>query len=228
MKVDFVIAGANIIEKTMIDYVIKELPDSSHINKKYILLDGPRQLDDDYKQYCETIQNDYPDFIVKCFDKNIYFKEMMKWICNESDAELLFVCQDDVRLHLNNLDNEIENMKYLPFCNIISFPHKKIKYEGTHWFSPHLDLSDYYACHGWSERTFLCKREELLKSIQLTENDSKSIKTKNYIDTIYHLKMKTRRWDKMSEREQMDYWVSWGSYISTDVFHSHLVGHRPN
>lgn len=227
MKVDFVIAAANVIDVGLIDVVLKRLPNCSHINKKYILFDGPKKPDSSYEMYKDTIKNDYPEFIIKTFDNNIYFKEMMKSICSESEADVLFVIQDDVLLHIRDLDEEIDNMRYLPFCNIISYPHKRIKPEGTHWFEPHLDLGDYQASHGWSERTFLCKREELLKAIEQTENDSKSIKTKKFIDTIYHVKRQSKKWEKMDEAAKTDYWVNWGCYISNNILHSHLVAKRP-
>ena len=233
MSIDLVIAGAIIKDHEMIHKSIDSvLIHDDLFRTKYLLLDGPPEdkyigFIDDYNWYKKNIKEKYEDYIdVYEFDKNIYFRKMMEWVCNKSDSKYLFVIQDDVCVDEMNLgkiliDMTIKDMK------LLNFPHKQLPLDNSHhWFQGFGDLfpDPYIKTHGWSERVFICDREHFLNGLNNSPTHCKN--TNNFVDMIYHKKMKSKEWKNMTDEEKEDYWKTWGCYTHWDVHHKHLVGKR--
>ena len=92
---------------------------------------GSGLFKDQYDAYKNFIAKKYPDFITIAFRENIYFREMIEQICKVSEAERLFIIQDDVIAHKMDLKQIEIQMNYLKDLKILCFPHKYIPPEGT-------------------------------------------------------------------------------------------------
>jgi|5_EtaG_2_1085323.scaffolds.fasta_scaffold11608_1 hypothetical protein len=229
---DLVIAGAIIKDYSMIEKCIESLPDYD-FNNKFILFDGYSGFGGDkepflsqYNAYKEYIAKKYPDFLVISFDENIYFRDMIEKICEISNAERLFVIQDDVIAHKMDLKQIEIQMNYIEDLKILCFPHKYIPPEGTHWYEPFDDTYPlpFIKSHGFSERIFICDR---LNMINICNDSPKNNKMeKRFIEFIYQTTMKRRIWKVGSDKEKEIYWKKFGSYFHHDITHTHQCGKR--
>ena len=230
---DLIIAGAIIKDHKMIEKCIASLQTAGlanyEFNNKFILFDGYNGsglFKDEYDAYKSFIAKKYPDFITIAFRENIYFREMIDQICRVSEAERLFVIQDDVIAHKMDLKQIEIQMNYVKDLKILSFPHKYIPPEGTNWYEPFDDTFPlpFIKCHGFSERNFICDRKNMLKICE-----SKSKKTKNsqkFIEFIYNDKMNKSSWKNADDEYKENYWEEWGTYFHHDIYHTHQVGKR--
>ena len=229
---DLIIAGAIINDHRMIENAIASLPEYE-FNSKYILFDGFTKegkgglFYDDYQGYKKYIELKYPEFIVIEFDENIYFREMINHICRISNAERLFILQDDVCCNQMDLKQIEIQMNHLDDCKILSFPHKYIGPLGTHWYEPFDDSYPlpFIKTHGFSERVFICDRKNVIKICNESEKNNKN--NKRFIEFIYHTAMKSRKWKTSTYDEKAHYWKKFGCYIHHDIYHRHQVGTRP-
>ena len=135
MSIDLVIAGATIKDETMIHKATASAPEYP-FSKKFILLDGLKEGSSTdarktYEKYCNSIENKYSEFIVIRFDKCVYFREMIKRVCEISEAERLFVIQDDVECDPMLLEQIVVQMNYLKDLKILCFPYKYIGPAGS-------------------------------------------------------------------------------------------------
>ena len=229
-KVDLVVASAYQKDFTKLLKSIYSIPFDFEFNERYLLFDGIQEdkfitSKQDYNYFKLTMRDDYPNYKIKEFDENIYFRKMIEWVCQDSDADYLFVIQDDVMVDKLNLEHIIVDMIGHDI-GILSFPHKQIPPEGTHWFEPFNDTypDKYIHSHGWSERVFITKREHMKDILINTRPTSKS--TEKFIDTIYNQEMKKKQWKNKSYDEKLQYWNKWKCYLHYDILHKHLVAHR--
>ena len=229
-KVDLVVAGAYQKDFTKLLKSIYSIPFDFEFNERYLLFDGIQEdkfitSKQDYEYLKLTMRDDYPNYKIKEFDENIYFRKMIEWVCQDSDADYLFIIQDDVMVDKLNLEHIIVDMIGHEI-GILSFPHKQIPPEGTHWFEPFNDTypDKYIHSHGWSERVFIAKREHMKDILENTPASSKI--TEKFIDTIYNQEMKKKDWKNKSYDEQIEYWNKWKCYLHYDILHKHLVGKR--
>lgn len=228
--VDLVIAGAIIKDISMIQKAIDSAPKYEY-EQKWIVFDGcPDKWNkslkyQEYQAYKKYISNKYPEFIITEETSNIYFREMMAHICDLSAADNLLVIQDDVVLHELNLVDLMRQAASQEDMKILCFPHREIPPEGTHWFSPFDDTwpLPFIKSHGWSERVFLCSRVHIQNMINTSPKKSRQ---KLFIEAIYHTKMLSTSWKRMSDEEKEIYWQKWGCYFHYDILHTHLVGKR--
>jgi len=95
-----------------------------------------------------------------------------------------------------------------------------------HWFQGFGDMfpDPYIQTHGWSERVFICNREHFGNALKISPKNSKN--TINFCDMIYHRKMQSKEWEKLTDDEREEYWSVWGCYTHWTVFHRHLVAKR--
>ena len=230
---DLVIAGAIIKDYQMIQNCIQSLPDYNFKNK-FILFDGFKNdyaeglFLDEYNSYKNYIALKYPEFVVIAFRENIYFREMINKICKISEAERLFIIQDDVMAHKMDLKQIEIQMNYLKDCKILCFPHKYIGPLGTGWYEI---IDDAYPLpfiksHGFTERIFICDRLNMLRICETKPKNNKN--NKRFIEFIYNTAMNSRKWKTASYDEKADYWKSFGCYFHHDIYHSHQVGTRPS
>ena len=230
MSIDLIIAGATIKDETMIHKAIASAPNYP-FTKKFILLDGLKEdagslMNDKYNAYTKYIENKYSEFTVIRFDKCIYFREMIKRVCEISDSERLFVIQDDVECDPMLLEQIVIQMNYLKDLKILCFPHKYIGPEGSHWYEI---IDDSYPLpfiksHGFSERTFICDRVNMLDICNSLPANNKM--NKRFIEFIYQTAMKTAGWRDASDQVKEKYWEKFGCYYHYLVYHKHLVGKR--
>ena len=230
MSIDLIIAGATIKDETMIHKAIASAPNYP-FTKKFILLDGLKEdagslMNDKYNAYTKYIENKYSEFTVIRFDKCIYFREMIKRVCEISDSERLFVIQDDVECDPMLLEQIVIQMNYLKDLKILCFPHKYIGPEGSHWYEI---IDDSYPLpfiksHGFSERTFICDRVNMLDICNALPANNKM--NKRFIEFIYQTAMKTAGWRDASDQVKEKYWEKFGCYYHYLVYHKHLVGKR--
>jgi len=228
-KVDLVVCSAYQKDFSNLIKSIESVPDFE-FNERYLLFDGIQEdkfisFKQDYEFYKNQCKEMYQDYKIKEFDENLYFRKMIEWVCKDSDADYLFVIQDDVIIDQLNLDHIIVDIMGHEI-GILSFPHKQIPPEGTHWFTPFNDTypDKYIHSHGWSERVFITKREHMKVILETTPASSKL--TEKFIDTIYNQEMKKKDWKNKSYDEQIEYWNKWKTYIHYDILHKHLVGKR--
>lgn len=227
---DLVIAGAVIKDHNMIQKAIASAPDYP-FSKKFILFDGIKSdkgslMTDEYYAYTHYIANKYPEFEVIRFDKNIYFRNMIKYVCKLSKSERLFVIQDDVQCHPMDLEQIVIQMNYLKDLKILCFPHKYIGPEGSHWYEPFDDSYPipFIKSHGFSERTFICDRVNMLDiCIEMPANNKMN---KRFIEFIYQTAMKSSAWRDASDQVKEKYWEKFGCYYHYLVYHKHLCGKR--
>lgn len=225
---DLVIAGAIIKDHSMIDKCILSVPDYE-FNNKFILFDGCAKeglFKDNYDAYKSFIAKKYPDFCVISFRENIYFRDMIEQICRISEAERLFIIQDDVMAHKMDLKQIEIQMNYVKDLKILCFPHKYIGPEGTKWYEI---IDDSYPLpfiksHGFTERIFICDRKNMLKICQTKPKKNKM--EKRFIEFIYNTTMNKSRWKEGYEDEKERYWADFGCYFHHDIQHTHLVGKR--
>ena len=227
MKIDLVIAGAIINDPLMIRQAIDSCPEYDY-NEKYILFDGlshDRSFDEhlQYEQYKELIKSIYSDFKVIEFKECIYFRNMIKGFSKISVADKLLVVQDDVVLPQFDLKSVVDLMNGLPNCKILSFPHKIIN-ENYNWFEIIESEKGSVKTHGFTERSFLCDRKNILRLCETMPSNNKN--NKRFIEFIYNTMMRSRKWKKMSEVEKLEYWSQFGCYLTNDIIHKHLVGKR--
>tara|TARA_R110000787_G_scaffold230566_1_gene338041 strand:- start:7 stop:699 length:693 start_codon:yes stop_codon:yes gene_type:complete len=230
MSIDLVIAGATIKDETMIHKAIASAPEYP-FSKKFILLDGLKEGSSTdarktYDKYCNSIENKYSEFIVIRFDKCVYFREMIKRVCEISEAERLFVIQDDVECDPMLLEQIVIQMNYLKDLKILCFPHKYIGPEGSHWYEPFDDSYPipFIKSHGFSERTFICDRVNMLDiCIEMPANNKMN---KRFIEFIYQTAMKSSAWRDASDQVKEKYWEKFGCYYHYLVYHKHLCGKR--
>tara|TARA_R110000764_G_scaffold162451_2_gene249715 strand:- start:2830 stop:3528 length:699 start_codon:yes stop_codon:yes gene_type:complete len=226
---DLVIAGAIIKDLTMIEKAILSAPKYDFDNK-YILFDGYggtcQLFKDNYQGYKHLISKKFPDFICIEFNENVYFREMIEKVCEISDSERLFVIQDDVCCHEMDLEQMIIQMNYVKDLKILCFPHMKIPYTGTKWYEPFDDTFPlpFIKSHGFSERTFICDRVNMLNICKTYPKNNKM--NKRFIEFIYNTEMKRAWFKNASYDEKEDYWKAWGVYFHYDILHTHLVGKR--
>tara|TARA_R110000751_G_scaffold94408_1_gene184190 strand:- start:1140 stop:1826 length:687 start_codon:yes stop_codon:yes gene_type:complete len=227
---DLVIAGAVIKDHNMIQKAIASAPDYP-FSKKFILFDGIKSdkgslMTDEYYAYTHYIAKKYPEFEVIRFDKNIYFRNMIKYVCKLSKSERLFVIQDDVQCHPMDLEQIVIQMNYLKDLKILCFPHKYIPFLGTPWFEPFDDSHPlpFIKSHGFTERTFLCDRINMLKICETMPEKNKM--NLRFIEFIYNTEMNRSWWSRASYDEKNEYWKMFGCYFHYDIHHTHLVGKR--
>jgi len=225
MKVGLCVVGAIIQDESMLYKAINSVESLTDWDEKVILMDGlpengvPERVEH-YDTMLENLKIIKSKFTVKCFDENIYFKNMIRYLLNNYECDYWLVIQDDVIIQDFEVWAELGAMDALD-ANIISYPHKQIL-KSNHWFNIIDDLENgYIQTHGWSERCFLMKSEPFKKLIEKNERGEN-----NFIDTIYHRKMKTTTWKTSSKYDQLDYWGDWKCYLNNDILHKHLVGKR--
>ena len=198
---------------------------------KPILLDGLKEGSSKdnrktYDKYCNSIENKYSEFIVIRFDKCVYFREMIKRVCEISDSERLFVIQDDVECDPMLLEQIIVQMNYLKDLKILCFPHKYIGPEGSHWYEPFDDSYPlpFIKSHGFTERVFICDRLNMLEICNDKPANNKM--EKRFIEFIYQTAMNSAGWRDASDEVKEKYWKMFGCYFHHDIYHKHLVGKR--
>jgi len=226
-SVDLVIAGAIINDPLMIREAIDSCPEYDY-NEKYILFDGlshDRSFDEhlQYEQYKAWIKSIYSDFKVIEFKECIYFRNMIKGFSKISVAEKLLIVQDDVVLPKFDLKSVVDLMNGLPNCKILCFPHKIIN-ENYHWYEIIESEKGSVKTHGFSERCFLCDRKNILRLCETMPSNNKN--NKRFIEFIYNTMMRSKKWQKMTEVEKLEYWSQFGCYLTNDIIHKHLVGKR--
>tara|TARA_R110001606_G_scaffold185006_2_gene332237 strand:- start:508 stop:1179 length:672 start_codon:yes stop_codon:yes gene_type:complete len=222
MKVGLCVIGAIIQDENMLYKSIESVESLTDWNEKVILMDGLPETasstqSDNYSQMLEDVKSNKSKFEVKSFDKNIYFKKMLRWLLDNYECDYWFICQDDVVIQELDVWAELGVMNALN-ANIMSYPHKPIV-KSTHWFEIIEDVGDYVKTHGWSERCFILKSEpfkELIKKDVRGEN--------NFCDTIYHRFKNTTNFS--SENQKLEYWDRWRCFLNNNVTHKHLVGKR--
>jgi hypothetical protein len=225
--VDLVIVGAIINDPLMIRQAIDSCPEYNY-NGKYILFDGlskNRTFDESlqYEQYKEDIKTIYSDFEVIEFKECIYFREMIELFAKNSVSHKLFVVQDDVVLPHFDLKSVVDLMNGLPDCKILCFPHKIVD-KNYHWYEIIESQDSIKKTHGFTERCFLCDRKNILMICETMPKNNKN--NKRFIEFIYHTMMRSKKWQKMSEQQKLEYWSQFGSYLTNDIIHKHLVGKR--
>lgn len=218
-SVDLVIVGAIIKETGYLRKAIRSAPNFAY-GEIYILLDGcPENKSgietEKYLEYKEQIKELFPYVCIIEYDVNIYFREMIKDICEKSESDRILVIQDDVILDKMNLQQISEDFDELDHCKIISFPHKNVE-DGNHWYIPIKNMGQYLKCHGWSERAFIFDRLDMKVNLQ---RKVKGERQKKFIEQEYQNRMK-------SKSLTLEYWATWGCYTHNKIFHTHLVGHR--
>ena len=183
MKLDLVIAGAIINDSIMIRQAIDSCPDYNY-NEKYILFDGlsnDRTFDEHirYQEYKNNIKYLYPDFKVIEFKECIYFRNMIKGFSKISVADKFLVVQDDVILPKFNLTDAVDLMNTLSDCKILCFPHKVIDVN-YNWFeiieTSDTPLLSATKTHGFTERTFLCDKDNILNICETMPSNNKNNK----------------------------------------------------
>ena len=225
MKVGLCIVGAIIQDESMLYKAINSCEILTDWDEKVILMDGlpDNGVPDRVEQYDKMLENlkiIKSEFEVMCFDENIYFKNMIRYLLDNYDCDFWLICQDDTVIQEFEVWAELGAMHALD-ANIISYPHKEIL-KSTHWFDIIEETGNgYVKTHGWSERCFLMNSESIKELIQKNERGSN-----NFIDTIYHRKMKTTTWKTSSKSDQLDYWDNWKCYLNNNILHKHLVGKR--
>ena len=158
MRIGLCVVGAIIRDESMLYQAIKSVESLTDWNEKVILMDGlpetgsPIQADN-YSQMLEDLKSNKPKFEVKCFEENIYFKKMLRWLFNNYECDYWLICQDDVVIQELDVWAELGVMNALQ-ANIMSYPHKPIV-KSNHWFEIIEDVGDYVKTHGWSERLSL-------------------------------------------------------------------------
>jgi hypothetical protein len=224
MKVGLCVVGAIIQDESMLYKAINSVESLTDWDEKVILMDGlpengvPERVEH-YDTMLENLKIIKSKFTVKCFDENIYFKNMLRYLLNNYDCDFWLVIQDDVVIQKIDVWAELGAMDALE-ANIISYPHKKIL-KSNHWFDIIDDLGNgYVASHGWSERCFLMKSSSMKK---LIKDDVRG--ENNFIDTIYHRNKNTKNW-KSSDSAKDEYWNNWRCYLNNNILHKHLVGKR--
>jgi hypothetical protein len=228
-KVDLIVVGAviNEDEEHFITAAIESIREKYEFNKKFIVIDGLKSdtgYGDKFLTYNEFVRFLHPDFDFKIQPQCIYFKEILLKTLKRSDADYVLIIQDDVVAPKNiDIDEDLKFFNDNPDCKLLSYPHKIIPDEGTHWFSPLEKKGKYMKTHGWCERIFLAKREQFYYNI-LTER-VRGKKANLFCDYIYHNTMNREK--RKGELPSDEYWKSWGIYIKNDNIHSHLVAHRP-
>jgi hypothetical protein len=224
MKIGVAVVGAIIQDTSMLYKAINSIEGLTEFDEKVILMDGlpsntSKPSADKYKAMLKELKITKSNFEIKCFDENIYFKNMLRYLLDNYDCKYWLVIQDDVVIEEFDIYSVLGELDGLD-ANIISFPHKKIE-ESTHWFDIIEVIGGYVATHGWSERCFILKSEpfkELIKDNVRGEN--------LFIDTIYQRKMKTSTWKTSSKETKLEYWKEWKCYVNNDVLHKHLVAKR--
>ena len=169
MKIGVCIVGAIIQDESMLYKAINSVESLTDWDEKVILMDGlpdngvPMAVEH-YDKMLENLKIIKSKFDIKCFDENIYFKNMLRYLLNNYDCDFWLVIQDDVVIEKIDVWAELGAMDALE-ANIISYPHKKIL-KSNHWFDIIDDLGNgYVASHGWSERCFLMKSSSMKKLI---------------------------------------------------------------
>lgn len=227
VAIDLVVAGAIIKDPLMIRQAIDSCPEYDY-NEKYILFDGlshDRSFDEclHYEEYKEMIKHIYSDFKVIEFKECIYFREMIEVFAKNSQADKLLVVQDDVVLPQFDLKSVVNLMNSLSDCKILCFPHKIIN-ENYHWYEIIESQDSLKKTHGFTERSFLCDRKNILNICETMPKNNKN--NKRFIEFIYNTMMRSKKWQKMNEEEKLEYWSQFGCYLTNDIIHKHLVGKR--
>ncbi len=230
---DLVIACAINNDDKMIHKVIASVPKYDY-NNKFILYDGyvgegrGGLFYDQYEAHKSYIAKKYPDFIVIEFDKNVYFRTMLRKVCELSNAERLLVFQDDVTLPKIDLKQIEIQMNHIKDLKILTFPHKYIPPEGTHWYRPFDDTYPlpFIKSHGLSERVFICDRLNMINILDTLPN--RGNRGKRFVEALYYYKMNTKSWKNYDDDEKEEYWKTWGCYYHHDIYHKHLVAKRPS
>ena len=223
MRIGLCVVGAIIKDDSMLYKAISSVESLTDWDEKVILMDGlpetgsPTQSED-YLKMLENLKIIKSKFEVKCFQENIYFKKMLRWLFDNYECDYWLVIQDDTVIQELDIWAELGAMDALD-ANIMSYPHKPIV-KSTHWFKIIEDMENgYVKTHGWSERCFILKSEpfkELIKNDVRGEN--------NFCDTIYHRFKNTTNFS--SDFQKLEYWEKWRCFLNNDVTHKHLVGKR--
>ena len=223
MRIGLAVIGAVIQDENMLYKSIESVESLTDWDEKVILMDGlpetgsPTQADN-YSQMLQDLKSNKPKFQVKCFQENIYFKKMLRWLFDNYECDYWLICQDDAVLGDLDIWAELGAMDALN-ANIMSYPHKPIL-KSNHWFKIIEDIGNgYIKSHGWSERCFILKSEpfkELIKKDVRGEN--------HFCDTIYHRFKNTTNFS--SENQKLEYWDRWRCFLNNNVTHKHLVGKR--
>jgi len=224
MKIGVCIAGAIIQDESMLYKSINSVESLTDWDEKIIMMDGlPTScslMKEDYEKMLENLKIIKSKFEIKCFENNIYFKRMLRWLLDNYDCDYWLIIQDDVVIKDLDIWAELGAMDALE-ANIMSYPHKPIL-KDTHWFKLIEETGNgYVSCHGWSERCFILKSKpfkDMIKDDVRGEN--------NFIDTIYHRYKNTKNWKDATENQKLEYWEKWRCYLNNNVLHEHLVGKR--
>jgi hypothetical protein len=230
-SVDLIVVGAINHSREMIEESIASIEENVEFYEfrtKTIIFDGfgwitcnedvdrASALDDHVK----IIKSDYPDFHVVYGDDKNYFRKNLIAHLKNSDADYIVVIQDDVKAPSNmSIVADISFMQRHDECKLLSYPHKILPEEGTHWFRPIEKVGEYTRVHGWTERVFIAKRETFYNNI------IEKVKGKNaeqFCEYTYHNAMKRSEGGRPSE----EYWAKWGCFLKQSNIHTHLVGKR--
>ena len=142
MKIDLIVVGAVINEdqEHFITAAIESIEDKYEFNNKFIILDGLKPdtgYGEKFLNYYEFVKYVHPHFEFTVMPECIYFKEILLKTLKRSDADYVLVIQDDVIAPKNmDIDEDLKFFQDNTDCKLLSYPHKIIPNEGTHWFTP--------------------------------------------------------------------------------------------
>lgn len=206
--------------------VIESL-DKQKFKNKYILFDGcstnegPCIQKDKYIKYKNSYKVHYPDFqFIESSECNYYKKNLQLFIKDnfEALAKNLFVIQDDIILDDFDLEKVLNSKAVFDECRILYFREHRLRC--NHWFNIIEDKQDLLKTHGWNEKVYLTDKKHLVKILDILPNDIKF--TKFYYDNL----MKDKTWETITEKEQLDFWNTWGCYEHKTIHHKHLSTKR--
>ena len=203
-------------------------------NNKYILFDGApdkasTEQKDIYTSLKEVFVKNSHDFPVKVIEntENLYYKSMLeKFLMNTFDElnDNLFIIQDDVELGKIDLDTVLKDKEENKDCKILYFGENRPK--AAHWFQVISQDPRFVKTHGWSERVWITKKNDLIDIFDFLKSFRRGGKNGKFIEYYYQNAMSRKSWKLMDESSKLDYWAIWGCFEYKGVFHRHLVMKR--
>ena len=231
-EVDLILCGAIIVKEQ--EYFINKIIDNLSkikFKNKYILFDGPpvnrsKERINDYQEFKNRMITNHPDFIIIENEDNIYYKPLLnKFLLNNNLSENLFIIQDDVLTESLDLEKLLTIKESKKDCKILYIGEKRKR--ASHWFTVINTEKDLTQTHGWCERAYLVKTEDLKEIFKKLSSVKRGGYGGRFIDVYYQNVMNRVSWKRdLTDEQKLEYWKFWGCYCIEGMYHRHLVAKR--
>jgi len=198
---------------------------------KFIIYDRPKKYNIDYNNYIEKNKLDFLDYNHILLENHGHFIGCVKKGISLVKTKYFLLVQHDTMLIGDFPIKYIKNAKF--DWNIIALHHKENGLnEPTHWYPVIKKIDNYFLkTYGWSERFFIAKTDFFI--------NNSLIKTKKFIDTIFHFKFDRlfKKLENISTYKNFDYnnsknqiiydmfWDKWKVFtINKGCYSYHLCG----